>query len=153
MEQRYNFRAVTDKDGIGRLNLPAGIGTVTVEAQGNEPARRVLQVTDDDQEITMTLRPITKGFISRENERLRGLIRFSTNHHQITSCAKENEHLIDLASDGIKRDATRRFSKTSKLAQRRIEELRRLESSLSISIKQDGVEFSKSERKEPLHFK
>jgi len=119
-----------------------------VEKEGYEPIQQIIEVKNKNDSITISLRRITKEFIILSNERIRGLIRSSTNLGEIGKCVKESEHFIQLASSNLKKHAVKQFNKTSEFARKRIEELLQLESSTSLSIGSSGVTFSKSKKKQ-----
>lgn len=139
--------AVTDEKGEARFDVPPGIYTFSVEAEGFEPVRKTAEIGRDETKVTVTLRSITKGYIAIDNVRLRGLIRASTNFWEIGKCVKESERLVALSSTKLKKFAAKQFEKTTRLAQSRIESLRKTESSASVSLGLKGVSFSKSEKK------
>ncbi len=150
MNRHLVVRSVTDENGMASFDLPPGVGTFSIEKEGCEPAHRVVRITNQDQQFSVVLRPITKGFISLENVRLRGLIRSSSHHREVRRYLRASEHLILLASQKLKKRATKQFDETSKLAHGRMEELRRIESSFDIEIGRTRVGVSKSEKKQPI---
>ena len=141
--------SITDENGMARFDLPPGIGTFSIEKEGCEPVHQTVRITNQDQQFNVVLRPITKGFISLENVRLRGLIRSSSHYREVRRYLQQSEHLIFLASQKLKKCATNQFDKTSKVARGRIEELRRIESSIKMEIGHTRVGLSKSEKKQP----
>lgn len=120
MGRHVILRSVTDENGMARFDLPPGIGTVSIEGEGFEPAHQVVRVTNEDKQFNLVLRQITKGFIKLENVRLRGLIRFSAHYREIRRYVKESEHVIRLASPKFKKHATKQFHETSMVAHKRM---------------------------------
>jgi hypothetical protein len=139
--------AVTDEKGEARFDVPPGVYTFGVEAEGYEPIQKTLQVGVKETKATLMLKPMTKGFLTLDNVRLRGLIRASSDVWEIGRQVKHSEGLIKLSPVNLRKFATKQFEKTAKLAQSRTEELRRLESSTAISFGPKGVAFSRHEKK------
>ncbi len=145
-----HFEGITDEKGRVRFDdMPPGIYTVTVEAEGSEPVERKIQVKspEDDVSLNINLKPITTGFLALQNKRLRALILSSTDMLRVGAYVSESERLIKLSSPGLRKYATSQFEKTSESARRRIEELRKLESSVSVGIGPTGLKFSKRVKK------
>lgn len=140
-------RAVTDENGHAQLDMPPGVYEIKIESEGSEPIQKDIEVKSEDETFTFAMKDITKGFITLTNDRLRGLIRASTSLQEIEKCVKESAHLIDLASPNLKKHATKGLTKTSALASKRIEQLRKLESFTSVGISPTGAKITKAEKK------
>jgi hypothetical protein len=140
-------RGVTYEKGNYIVDLRPGVYDVQIEKEGYAIVKQSIQVSDESKSINIAMHCISKGYIKIENERLRSAIRSSTNIGQITNLAKLADHVVDLASRELKKFANKQSDKTSKHAHKRIEEIRKLEGSLSFRAGSDSIEFSKSEKK------
>lgn len=139
---------VTDENGEAHLDMPPGVYTLRTESEGFEPVEQPIEVKSEPEAFHVELKDITKGYITLTNDRLRGIIRSSTSLQEIAKYVKESEHIIDLAAfPSLKKDATKGFKKTSELASKRIEQLRRMESFTSFNIGPTGIKFTRAEKK------
>jgi hypothetical protein len=134
---RADRKTITDDKGNFRLeNMSPGIWTVKVDAEGYEPLRKDIEIKQGSAEnfLKLEANEISEGYIKLQNDKLRGRIRSSTSSHDVDICIKESEHLIKLASRDLKRFATNEFSELSKRAERKLDDLRKLESSTAIGV-------------------
>ena len=142
---------VTDKDGKVRFdNLRPGVYTFSVESEGYEPVEKLLEIKSEKDEaaVAMTLKPITKGFLNLQSSRLRGLVRSASSIPQVGQFVRESEHLIKLAPAQLKKDAARQFERVSRLAMKRIDDLRKRESSTLVGIGPSGLKVSRTVKKQ-----
>ena len=130
-------KAVTDAEGKFKLeNIHPGIWTASADIEGFEPLRQTIEVRPDSakNDYTFVVKPISKGYIKLQNDKLRGRIRASKALVDVTTQVRESEHLIELASASLKKFATREFHKVSTMAERKMDDLRKVDSSTSVEF-------------------
>lgn len=131
--------AISDEKGIARMNLPPGIYNFVVKKEGYEPYPISVQIGIDDKEITIQMKPITDHYIQLENKRIRVLIEQSSNIIDIGELVQESEQLIQLSTAQLKELATRHFRRISRIARKRVNELRTTESAFAFVAGPGGV--------------
>jgi hypothetical protein len=151
---RRVHHAVTDNKGRASFsNLPEGEYTFEMSKEGYIPVRKNIMVPsgNDNVEIQVGLRAISKSTLKQENERLRGVIAASTRLDQIDSCVSDSQDMIELSPVSFRKEALKQFRKTSKAAHDRIEELRlgKRSTGVSVSLRDLKGSFQWSTNKKP----
>lgn len=147
MTDQIKIEGITDEQGNVKFELSPGVYHFSVEAEGYEPCDVATQLGDTDRHVTLAMKPITKEYIQRENGKIRSLIRQSVNILEVGELVKKSDHLVKLSTSRLKDYATKQLRSISKVAKKRIEELRTVKSSLSFGVGPYGLSFTKESEK------